>query len=131
LAELYGLRWTVETNLRHLKETLGLGVLRCQSFVGVMKELMMFITVYNLVRRVMREAGRRQGVAAERISFVDALRWLQEARVGDEMPRLRVVPERPGRAEPRARKRRPKSYPLLTRPRKELIQELMQQQPAA
>jgi hypothetical protein len=131
LAELYGLRWTVETNLRHLKETLGMGVLRCQSCVGVMKELMMFITVYNLVRRVMREAGRRQGVEAERISFVDALRWLQEARVGDELPRLRVVPERPGRAEPRARKRRPKSYPLLTRSRKELIQELMQQQPAA
>src|SRR5262249_36186898 len=96
LAALYGLRWTVETNLLHLKETLGLDVLRCQSFVGVMKELMMFVTVYNLVRRVMREAGRRQGVPAERISFVDALRWLMEARAGDELPRLKVVRERPG-----------------------------------
>jgi IS4 transposase len=57
LARLYGLRWTVETNLAHLKTTLGLDVLHCKTFVGVMKELMMFVTAYNLVRRVMRRAG--------------------------------------------------------------------------
>jgi hypothetical protein len=108
-----------------------LDVLRCQSFVGVMKELMMFVTVYNLVRRVMRQAGRRQGVPAERISFVDALRWLMEARAGDELPRLKVVRERPGRAEPRVRKRRPKEFALMTKPRHELLQELMAEQAAA
>src|SRR5439155_26786033 len=117
LAQLYGLRWTVETNLAHLKQTLGLDVLHCQTFVGVMKELTMFVTAYNLVRRVMREAGEQQGVPAERISLVDALRWLAQARRGEALPRLRVVPQRPGRAEPRVRKRRPKEYDLMNQPR--------------
>lgn len=117
LAQLYGLRWTVETNLAHLKQTLGLDVLHCKTFGGVMKELTMFVTAYNLVRRVMRQAGEQQDVPAERISFVDALRWLAQARPGDALPRLRVVPERPGRSEPRVRKRRPKQYDLMNRPR--------------
>jgi hypothetical protein len=117
LARLYERRWRVEVNLRHLKGTLGLDVLRCKSYVGVMKELLMFVVVYNLVRRVMVEAGRRQKVEPERISFVDALRWLRHARPGEELPRLKVNPERPNRVEPRARKRRPKQYDLLNKPR--------------
>jgi len=131
LAALYGLRWGVETNLKHLKQTLGLDVLHCQTFVGVMKELTMFVTVYNLVRRVMRAAGRRQGVPPERISFVDALRWLAAARPGDELPRLKVVPDRPGRAEPRVRKRRPKQFPVMKKPRQQLRQALFDEQDAA
>jgi len=130
LAELYGLRWTVETNLAHLKETLGLDVLHCKTFVGVMKELTMFVTAYNLVRRVMRQAGEQQGVPAERISFVDALRWLAAARPGEALPRLRMVPERPGRAEPRVRKRRPKEYDLMNQPRAVLRQALYDQKDA-
>lgn len=131
LAKLYGLRWTVETNLAHLKTTLGLEVLHCKTFVGVMKELMLFVTVYNLVRRVMRQAGEQQGVAAERISFVDALRWLTAARPGEPLPRLVVVVQRPGRAEPRVRKRRPKQYDLMKRPRAVLQQALYDQKDAA
>lgn len=131
LAQWYGLRWRVETNLRHLKQTLGMDVLHCQTYAGVMKELTMFVTAYNLVRRVMRQAAHRQGVPAERISFVDALRWLSAARPGEALPRLKVVPERPGRAEPRARKRRPKQYDLLRKPRKELRQALLEKQDAA
>jgi len=131
LARLYGLRWSVETNLRHLKQTMKMDVLHCQSVAGVEKELAVFVLIYNLVRRVMEEAGRRQKVPAERISFVDALRWLQEARPGDVLPKLEVNPERPGRVQPRVRKRRPKEYPLMTRPRSELRQALLQQRPAA
>jgi hypothetical protein len=121
----------METNLAHLKTTLGLDVLHCKTFVGVMKELTMFVTVYNLVRRVMRQAGEQQGVSAERISFVDALRWLADARLGDPLPRLGVVPHRPGRAEPRVRKRRPKQYDLMRRPREVLQQALYDQKDAA
>jgi hypothetical protein len=117
LARLYERRWQVEVNLRHLKQTLGLDVLRCRTFPGVMKELLMFVVAYNLVRRVMVEAARRQEVAANRISFVDALRWLRQAKRGEEVPRLRVNPERPGRYEPRVRKRRPKPYGLMRKPR--------------
>jgi hypothetical protein len=128
LARLYGLRWTVETNLAHLKQTLGLDVLHCKTFVGVMKEMMMFVTAYNVVRRVMRQAGEQQGVRAQRISFLDALRWLAAASPGDAVPPLRVLPERPGRAEPRVKKRRPKQYDLMNRPRAVLRQALYDQE---
>ena len=77
----------------------------------------MIVVAYNLVRRVMAEAARRQGVAPERISFADALRWLREAKRGEELPPLRVNRERPGRAEPRVKKRRPKQYDLMNKPR--------------
>ena len=118
LARLYGLRWQVETHLKELKHTMQMDVLRCQSVEGVLKELTLFVLVYNLVRRVMQEAGRRQAVAMERISFIDALRWLRQARVGDELPRLIVNPFRQRSIQPRVRKRRPKPFPLMNKPRK-------------
>jgi hypothetical protein len=127
VAQLYAKRWQAEVDLRHLKTTLGMDVLRCQTFCGVMKELLRFVVVYNLVRRVMVEAGRRQGVRPDRISFVDALRWLRQARRGEDVPRLRVNPERPGRVEPRAQKRRPKQYDRLNQPRAVLRAKLLQQ----
>jgi hypothetical protein len=129
LARLYGQRWQVEVNLRHLKQTLGLDVLRCATYPGVVKELLMVVVAYNLVRRVMVEAGRRQEVEPNRISFVDALRWLREARPGDKLPRLKVNPQRPTRVEPRARKRRPKQYDLLNKPRAVLRKKLLQGSP--
>jgi hypothetical protein len=127
LARLYEQRWQVETNLRHLKQTLGMDVLRCRTFPGVMKELLMFVVVYNLVRRVMVAAARRQGVEANRISFVDAWRWLRQARRGEEVPRLKVNPERPRRCEPRVKKRRPKAYNLMRKPRALLREALLNQ----
>lgn len=125
LAKLYGLRWQVETDLKHLKDTLGLEVLRSQTVPGVVKELLAFVIIYNLVRRVMHQAARRQGVEPARVSFIDAWRWLKHARPGDPPPVLRVNPERAGRAEPRVRKRRPKEFPLMKRPRAELRQVLL------
>ena len=108
LAELYGQRWQVETNLRHLKQTLGMDVLRTKTVDGVQKELAMFALVYNLVRLVMLRAAERQGVPPDRISFVDAWRWLRQARPGDRLRDLLLVPRRPGRHEPRVRKSPPK-----------------------
>jgi len=127
LADLYQTRWQVETNLRHLKQTMGLDVLHCQRLLGVLKELTVFAVVYNLVRVVMLAAAQRQGVALERLSCVDALRWLSTARPGDPLPPLVVNPHRPNRVEPRAVKRRPKPYPLLTKPRQEARNALKQQ----
>ncbi len=127
LARLYERRWQVETNLRHLKQTLGMDVLRCRTFPGVMKELLLFVVAYNLVRRLMVAAARRQAVEANRISFVDALRWLRQAKRGEEVPRLKVNPERPGRCEPRARKRRPKQYDLMNKPRAVLRAALLKE----
>ena len=68
-------------------------VLRCETVAGVSKEMLMFALVYNLVRLVMLEASRRQNVPVERISFVEALRWLTEARPGAALPKLVVNTE--------------------------------------
>lgn len=127
LAELYGTRWRVELELRHLKTTMKMDVLKCKTFEGILKELTVFAIVYNLVRVVMVEAARRQGVEVERISFVDALRWLTQAMPGDDLPKLVVNPDRPHRVEPRVRKRRPKQYPLMRRPRSVLRNQLLAQ----
>lgn len=127
LAEAYRLRWTIETAFGHIKTTMKMDVLRCQTVRGIEKELTMFLLVYNLVRMTILEAARRQGVPPERISFVDALRWLATAKPGDELPDLVVLPLRPGRVEPRVRKRRPKEYDLMKKPRAVLRQELLAQ----
>ena len=116
---------------RHLKTTMRMDVLRCLTVAGVCKEILMYALAYNLVRLVMLEASRRQGVAVERISFVDALRWLAEARPGEGLPKLVINPDRPGRSEPRVRKRRPKQYPLMQKPRSELRKVLLKQEDAA
>jgi hypothetical protein len=124
VAEAYGLRWTIETSFAHLKTTMKMDVLRCRTTAGVLKELTMFLLAYNLVRMTMREAARRQDVEPERISFVDALRWLATANRDDDLPELVVLPRRPGRYEPRVRKRRPKTHDLLNKPRAVLREAL-------
>ena len=120
LAQLYYARWGIETNFAHLKTTMGLDVLKCKTVAGVLKELIVFALIYNLVRLVMIQAARRQQVAIDRISFIDAARWLAAARDDESLSWLVVNPHRPSRYEPRVRKRRPKQYPLMQTPRKEL-----------
>ena len=124
LAALYLRRWRIETDFAHLKTTLGMDVLHCKTVAGVQKEATMFVLVYNLVRMVMREAARRQEVDVERISFIDALRWLLAATPDCQLHDLIVNPCRLGRYEPRVRKRRPKQYPVMKRPRAELRKAL-------
>ena len=124
LALVYYRRWSIETNFGHLKTTMKMDVLKCETVEGVLKELAVFVLVYNLVRLVMVEAASRQQVDVDRISFIDALRWLQSAEPDEELPKLVVNPSRPNRYEPRVRKRRPKQYPLMTKPRKVLKQKL-------
>lgn len=106
-------------------------VLHCKTVDGVQKEMTMYLLAYNLVRRVMIEAAKTLGVHVERISFVDAQRWLVEHGVYDRLHRLAVLPRRPGRVEPRVRKRRPKSYPLMTAPRSKLRKRLLGKRLAA
>lgn len=110
-------RWAVEVNLRHLKTTMKMEVLRSKTAEGVERELWMFLIVYNLVRLIMLEASARQQVPVRRISFADALYWVRHGDLSRPMPELLVVPPRPGRIEPRAVKRRPKQYARLSRSR--------------
>jgi hypothetical protein len=131
LAQLYLSRWQIEVNFRHLKTTMGMEVLHCQTVAGVLKELYMFALAYNLIRLVMLEAARRQKVAVERISFIDALRWLRDARPDTILTPLVLNPTRPNRLEPRVIKRRMKEYPLMTKPRSTLRKRLLRKERAA
>lgn len=106
-------------------------VLKSKTAAGVRKEVLVFVLAYNLVRRVMRQAADQQRVSVERISFVDALRWLQQAQPGEEVPELVVHLYRPERFDPRVKKRRPKSYPLMTESRAELKKRLREQKDVA
>ena len=135
LAFLYAHRWRIELWFRDLKTSMGLEVLRCQSPKMVHKELEMFLIAYNLIRCLMAEAGAQQGVPLDTLSFkgtVDAVRQfaaaIAQARSVKKQKQLwdklleaiarDQLPERSGRSEPRAVKRRPKRYALLNRPRR-------------
>jgi Transposase DDE domain len=142
LARLYRLRWHAELDLRSLKVTLGMDVLRCKSPAMVRKEIWARLLVYNLIRGVMAQAAEQVGCDPRELSFKGALQAmttfaerLLEAE-GNRFEELyewllitigaNQVGDRPDRVEPRARKRRPKHYPLLTKPRKEARKKLQQ-----
>lgn len=138
LGELYFQRWSVELHFREIKITLGMDVLRCQTPEMAEKELIMHSVSYNLIRALMQEAAIRHQVDLTRISFkgtADTLKhWSASLEAMRGMPRKQqallgamfeviandLVPHRPGREEPRAKKRRPKNYHLLTKPRREM-----------
>jgi Transposase DDE domain len=82
LAERYRQRWQVETSLAHLKTTMRMDVLPCQTVPGVLKELTVFAMVDNVVRRVMWHSAILPHIAVERISVLDALRWLGAPSTG-------------------------------------------------
>jgi hypothetical protein len=133
IEELYGLRWQIELHFRQIKTTLGLDVLRCLSPDMIEKELWMHAIAYNLVRALMMEAAQSSNVPIEQISFkgtVDTLLQWKHLWRGKRPRCIRhirsellariagdQVIERPGRSEPRAKKRRPKNYQWLTKPR--------------
>lgn len=139
IAELFRQRWAIELFFREIKTVLGLDVLRCQSPDLIAKEVWMQVIAYNVIRALMLEAARAHGVPLDRLSFkgtVDTLRqWtpllapvLFVSRVArQELLRViaaDLVPHRPNRSEPRAVKRRPKVFQLLTKPRHQMVVSL-------
>jgi hypothetical protein len=117
--------------LRDLKITLKMDILKCKTVDGVLKELAAFALVYNLVRSVACEAAKAQGEDADRVSVTDAVRWLVGAEGDEDLTVILTVPKRKGRVEPRVKKRRPKQYPRMTKPRRELRKELLENNVAA
>ena len=134
LARLYARRWRIELWFRDIKTSMGMEVLRCKRPKMVHKELEMFWIAYNLIRALMVEAAAIHDVPLDRISFkgtVDASRQYsiaiaqgrskkRQQELVSELLKIIAsdqVPDRPGRCEPRAVKRRPKPYQLLNRPR--------------
>jgi hypothetical protein len=137
IRELYGERWNVELHFQQIKVSLAMDVLRCKSPELIEREVLLHRIAYNLVRCIMQRSGHLHHVPLDRISFkgtLDALRhWSTVIAAAGATPRKQnqlidqmlatiardVVPARPGRSEPRARKRRAKNYQLLTKPRHE------------
>jgi hypothetical protein len=134
LALLYAKRWQIELWFRDIKTSMGMEVLRCQSPKMIHKELELFLIAYNLIRCLMIQANQNHPVELQRLSFkgtVDSVRQfsvaIAQARSGKKQKELinkliqtiaaDLVPERPGRREPRAVKRRPKPCAWLTKPR--------------
>ena len=130
LSRLYFRRWAMELTLRNIKITLQMDHLSCKNPENLEREIRMHFLVHNLVRRLMLEAARRHRVPLERVSFAGSLaaaRRYGEALLQTRSQRQRqylteelfailaldLVPDRPGRREPRAVKRRPKPYPRL------------------
>lgn len=124
LAELYYRRWQVEINFRHIKMSMKMDVLRCETVAGVLKELAVFALTYNLVRSVMMESARVQGVDPDRISLIDTIRWLIGKEGDENLSVLAINPSRRGRVEPRVVKRRPKQYMRMTKTRADLRKRL-------
>jgi hypothetical protein len=123
LAALYARRWHIELDIRNIKTTLGMEVLRCLTPAMVEKELWVCLLAYNLIRLLMAQAAHTAGVHPRELSFKHTVQmwshWPSSAAPG-ELFRLiaqRPVGNRPGRSEPRVRKRRPKSFPWLKVPR--------------
>jgi len=135
IRSLYRDRWLAELNLRSLKTQLGMDVLRGQSVDVVGKEIVMHLVAYNLIRLLMWHAARAQDRDLHRLSFTGTLHRLRDvfplvlradARAKKERLMAQLlqwiaddqVPDRPDRFEPRRKKRRPKEYSLLSKPRR-------------
>jgi len=130
LAALYRRRWQVELSLRQIKTALAMEHLAVRTPEMIARSLAMHLLAYQLIRGLMQEAALSWEVPLERISFqgaVDAAKHFGEALLRARTRRQRghllaellrvlaadAVPERPGRREPRALKRRPKRFPRL------------------
>jgi hypothetical protein len=135
LRKLYGQRWQVELHFQQIKTHLAMDVLRCKSPELIEREVLMHQIAYNLVRSLMQRSAHGHHVSLSRLSFkgtLDTLRhWSTLIAAAESTPRQQQklieqmltliaghpVPERPGRSEPRAKKRRGKNYQLLTKQR--------------
>ena len=130
LKSLYRQRWHVELDLRNIKTTLGMEHLRCKSPEMAIKELWVYLLAYNLIRLLMAQAALLADQIPRQLSFKHTVQiWMAWQHRGGSTHNavslgalLVLIAEprvglRPGRTEPRAMKRRPKPFPLLTKPR--------------
>ena len=139
LAELYRARWNAELDLRSLKQTMQMDMLRCKTPELVRKEIWTHILAYNLIRTIMAQAATKHGVEPRTISFKGAIQTLQAfqpviAIQGQRDAELRrrlyqqlldavavhSVADRPDRFEPRRRKQPHRKHEYLNVPRHEL-----------
>lgn len=141
IADLYHQRWHAELDLRSIKQTLHMSELVCKTPEMVAKELWAHLLGYNLARKAAAQAAWEHGLCPRQLSFAGTVqtleafstllltcepahRWLM-CRCLFEAIAAHRVGDRPGRVEPRARKRRHDEYPHLGRPRAEARAEIL------
>ena len=144
LAELYRARWNAELDLRSLKQTMQMDILRCKTPELVRKEIWTHILAYNLIRTVIAQAANKHDVEPRSISFKGAIQTLEAfqpliaiqgerdsvfrrnlyQQLLDAIATHRVA-DRPGRFEPRQRKRRQKKYDRMMKPRNEIKRDIL------
>lgn len=141
VAELYHQRWLVELDIRALKVTLGMDVLRCKTPQMVEKEMWTGLLAYNLIRQTILQAALTRERSPRQLGFTAAMQkiaasWATLALCDEETLVLLVtvhlkhllahrIGHRPNRVEPRAVKRRPKPHKLLNKPRAEARTEAL------
>ncbi|MCG8450267.1 MAG: IS4 family transposase, partial [Pirellulales bacterium] len=137
LVDLYRARWNAELDLRSLKCTLQMDILRCQTPELVRKEIWTHVLAYNLIRTIMAQAAAEHDLQPRTISFKGAVQTLEAfqpviAMQGQSSSATRKgfyerllqciashrVADRPDRIEPRLRKRRFRRYEYLNKPRR-------------
>jgi putative transposase len=140
IAELYGLRWNVELDIRHIKQTLHMDHVRCKTPEMVRRELWVTLLAYNLIRKVIAMSAAVHGKLPRQLGFTLACQsilasWMvfstgscRDSRAMYHMILAHIaaneVANRPGRIEPRVLKRRRHRYPLMQRPREQLRAKL-------
>ncbi len=143
LAGLYRARWNNELDLRSIKSTMQMDVLRCKTPELVRKEVWTHVLAYNLIRTIIAQAACKHQIEPRSISFKGAIQTLEAfqpviAIQGQRETSVRMnlyqqlldaiavhrVANRPDRFEPRLRKRRPKHYAFLRKPRTEIKRQL-------
>ncbi len=130
LKTLYQDRWQIELDLRNIKTTLGMEILSCRAPAMAEKEIWIYLLAYNLIRLLMAQAALLADLLPRQLSFKHTLQLWFSWRRGDPgnyddeklgclfiLIAQQQVGKRPGRIEPRALKRRAKSFPLLIKPR--------------
>jgi hypothetical protein len=144
LAELYRARWNAELDLRSLKQTMQMDILRCKTPELVRKEIWTHILAYNLIRTIIAQAASQHGVQPRSISFKGTVQTLEAfqpliafqgecnsahrqslyQKLLDAIAAHRVA-DRPDRFEPRQRKRRQKKYDRMMKPRHEIKRDIL------
>ena len=147
IAEAYRQRWHAELDLRAIKQTMGMDVLRCKTPAMVQKEIWMHLLAYNLIRTLMAQAAQSAEIQPREVSFAGAVQAINafapvlQGVAPDHVPEVWEVllwtiasyrvGNRPGRYEPRAVKRRPKPLALMTVPRQQARNQLARRAIAA
>ncbi len=141
IAELYHRRWLAELDIRAIKVTMGMDVLRRKSPEMVRREIWTCLLAYNLIRQTLLAAAQHADRSPRQLSFTAAMQkiaagWIAVGLLDDQVLATLIeshwddlakhrVGHRPNRIEPRAVKRRPKPHDLLMEPREQARAKLL------